>query len=175
MTQAEDWKRDVCEIFFAQRKVILRTTALIFLGSVAVAFLWPPTYEATSSILLRGKKTQVSPGSLEVTEIRALPIEKEDVSSEIEILNSPRLIEMTVDNIRGKGDSTLDSPPGGGTGFARGMGALEGGQGRGSPGGPGPGRAPGSIATQAGSRTFVQRNQGPLSREQPSGGRERAR
>jgi len=116
MTQTEDWKRDVCEIFFAQRKVILRTTALIFLGSVAVAFLWPPTYEATSSILLRGKKTQVSPGSLEVTEIRALPIEKEDVSSEIEILNSPRLIEMTVNSIREKGDSTLDSPPGGALG-----------------------------------------------------------
>ena len=113
MTQAEDWKRDICEIFFAQRKIILWTTALIFVGAVAVAFLWPPTYEATSSILLRGKKTQVSPGSLEVTEVRALPIEKEDVSSEIEILNSPRLIEMTIDKLRAAGNPIVDSRAGG--------------------------------------------------------------
>lgn len=108
---ADDWKRDVCEIFFVQRKVILWTTALIFLGSVAVAFLWPPTYESSGSVLLRGKRPQVSPGSLEVTEVRALPIEKEDVSSELEILISPRLVEMTVDSIRKAGSTVLDAPP----------------------------------------------------------------
>ena len=96
----EDWKRDLCEIFFAQRRIIITTTILVFLGSLVVAFLWPPTYQATSSVLIRGKRPEVSGGALEVTDIRSMPVSLEDVASELEILNSPELAERTVRNLR---------------------------------------------------------------------------
>ncbi len=97
---AEDWKRDLCELFFAHRGTIVTTTVLVFLGAVVIAFLWPPTYRATCSVLIRGKRPEVSAGALEVTDVRSMPVSTEDVASELEILNSPELVERTVRYLR---------------------------------------------------------------------------
>jgi len=96
MMKTEDYKRELVFIFFAQKKVIVWTTALIFVLSVLIAFLWPPTYGAYGSILVRGKKIEKSPELLEKEELRPFPVTKEDLSSEVEILTSPDTIEKTI-------------------------------------------------------------------------------
>lgn len=92
----EDWKREFVEIFFARRGVIFTTAVLIFIATGWIAIFWPPTYEATSSILLRGKKPQLTPAMLEKAVISAPEITREDLSSEMEILVSPELIRRAL-------------------------------------------------------------------------------
>ncbi len=94
----EDYKRELSIIFFAQARVILGITVTITILALLIAFFWPPTYSATGSILVRGKKVERSPGALEEVErqISLFPLTKEDLTSEIAILTSPDVIGMTL-------------------------------------------------------------------------------
>lgn len=99
---SEDWKKELCEMVFAQSRLIAWTTAGVVILAILIAAFWPPTYAASGSILMRTAKPQNSPGSLEQTELRNFPVSKEDLASELEILSSPDLILQTVLAIRGK-------------------------------------------------------------------------
>lgn len=93
---AEDWKREFVEIFFARHTIILSVALLVFAASLGIAFFWPPTYQSTAYVLVRGKKPQVSPELLEKAEIRTPTISEEDLASEMQILRSPDLIRLAL-------------------------------------------------------------------------------
>ncbi len=99
---SEDWKKELCEMVFAQSRLIVWTTAIVFALAILIAAFWPPTYAASGSILMRTAKAQNSPGTLESTDLRNFPVSKEDLSSELEILSSPDLVMQTVLALRGK-------------------------------------------------------------------------
>jgi succinoglycan biosynthesis transport protein ExoP len=98
----EDWKKELCEMVFAQSRLIVWTTAVMFALAILIAAFWPPTYAASGSVLMRTAKAQNSPGTLERTDLRNFPVSKEDLASELEILSSPDLIMQTVLALRGK-------------------------------------------------------------------------
>lgn len=100
--QSEDWKRELCEVFFAQSRVILWTTVVVFALAVIIVVVWPPTYQAAGSVLLRDKRAQESPDSLEKTELRKNSVSKEDVISEAEVLNSPELTRRALAQLAGQ-------------------------------------------------------------------------
>lgn len=99
----ENYLREAVFIFFAQKKVILRTTATLFLISVLIAFFWPPTYSATGSILVRGKKMEKSAEALEKEDARTMPVTMADLASEAEVLTSPAMIDRTINFLKSNG------------------------------------------------------------------------
>jgi succinoglycan biosynthesis transport protein ExoP len=99
---SEDWKKELCEMVFAQSRLIVWTTAIMFSLAILIAAFWPPTYAASGSVLMRTAKAQNSPGTLERTDLRNFPVSKEDLASELEILSSPDLILQTVQAMQGK-------------------------------------------------------------------------
>ncbi|WP_420263810.1 SH3 domain-containing protein [Candidatus Magnetominusculus dajiuhuensis] len=101
-SMVEDYKRALLTTFFVQKRIIYFATAVIFLSAVLVSFLWPKTYAAYGSILVKGKKSDKSPNALEKEEIRPNPVTKEDLNSESEILVSPDVIRGTIAKMREK-------------------------------------------------------------------------
>jgi len=99
---SEDWKKELCEMVFAQGRLIVWTTVVVVAMAILIAAFWPPTYAASGSVLIRTAKPQNSPGTLEQTDLRNFPVSKEDLASELEILSSPDLIQQTVLAMRGK-------------------------------------------------------------------------
>ena len=52
--KTEDYKRELLHIFFAQSRLILGITTLVFLGALAVYLFAPIQYAAYGSVLMRG-------------------------------------------------------------------------------------------------------------------------
>lgn len=103
MIRTEDYKQELISVVFAQKHLIFWTAILIFAGAVAVAFLWPPTYSASGSVLLTGKQVyDRDPRALQNSETRAFSIFKEDIASEIKILSSPQTVQNALATIAGK-------------------------------------------------------------------------
>lgn len=100
-TTSENLKRELLEIFFAQSRIIWGTTIVVFVLALLIAFLWPPTYSSTGSILVRRKNIEKSPEALEEiqSQIALFRVAKEDLVSEMEIMVSPTLIEKTVKHL----------------------------------------------------------------------------
>ena len=96
MIATEDYIREIVTIFFAQKRIVAFTTVVIFAAAVLIAFFWPPTYAAVGSVLVKGKTPEKSPEAIEETQTRMYAVSKEDLSSEVEIITSPDLIEKTV-------------------------------------------------------------------------------
>lgn len=94
--KSENYVKELFFIFFRQKRLILWVTGLTFLASVLIAFFWPPTYAASGSILVRGKKVEKSPQAIEDEMNRPSDVSKEDLSSEERILVSPSVIERTI-------------------------------------------------------------------------------
>lgn len=93
----EDWKRELIEIFFSRIRIIAGCTLAIFAGAVVIVLVWPRTYEASGSLLMRSKGTPVRADSLARERMEeTLPVSKEDLATELEILTSVNLIENTV-------------------------------------------------------------------------------
>lgn len=101
--KSENYLREIIFIIFVQKKIIQRTTLCLFVVSVLIAFFWPPTYSATGSILVRGKKLEKSPEALEQMDMRSTEVTKEDLAAEVEVLMSPALIEKTINALKAKG------------------------------------------------------------------------
>jgi uncharacterized protein involved in exopolysaccharide biosynthesis len=76
MNKPENYVREFYDIFFAQKRVIFWTTLIFFIFAVLIAFLWPPTYSATGSIHIKGKKAQTAPSSLTQTYEQFYPVTK---------------------------------------------------------------------------------------------------
>jgi len=91
MTQEEDWRREFWYVVFARRRPILTTITAVLLGSVLIALFWPLRFESSASVLVRGKRADVSPSALDRVELRNPEISDQDVISELEILRSPEL------------------------------------------------------------------------------------
>lgn len=102
MTHDEDWKRELGHVFFARRSLILTTAAIVFAGAVLIALFWPATYTASSSMLVLGKRSQISPAALDVVELRDPKVTSQDIASELEIIRSSELIRRVVQNIQQK-------------------------------------------------------------------------
>lgn len=96
MQHIEDYKKELVSIFFAQRRVIFWVTVIVFVCSLQVAFFWPPTYSASGSILVKGKRAEKSTFALEEEEIRSFPLTKEDLASEEQIMTSLDVIEKAI-------------------------------------------------------------------------------
>ncbi len=111
-TNTENLKREILEIFFAQSKIIWSTTIILFVLALLIAFLWPPTYSATGSVLVRRKNADISPQAIEEvrSQIRAFPVTNEDLLSEMEIMLSPDLIEKTVVQLKENNQLRKDAP-----------------------------------------------------------------
>ncbi len=91
----EDWLREFAEIFFLRFRVIFLSALLVLLGAGIVAFHWPRTYQAEAHILVRARTPGVSTRLLQSAQER-YPLEEAHVTSEMEILRSPRLVRKTV-------------------------------------------------------------------------------
>ena len=90
---AINWAQDVVGLLRSQKWVMGLTALAIALGATVIAFRWPPTYQATASILMQGPGSR---GILSGTGGRGEAMSKEDLSSELEILRSPDLLKITV-------------------------------------------------------------------------------
>ena len=96
MERTEDYLREIVIIFFAQKKIIMRTTAIISICAILIAFFWPPTYSVVASILIKGKKVEKSPEALESAEVKVSALSREDLLSEMEMLKSRDVAENTI-------------------------------------------------------------------------------
>lgn len=102
MIKTENYIRELYFILFRQWKIIIGTTILFFVIAFLIAFLWPPTYSASGSVLLKGRKMEKSPEAIERLELRPSGLRREDLQSEVEIMISPDVIERTVKYLQGK-------------------------------------------------------------------------
>jgi succinoglycan biosynthesis transport protein ExoP len=98
--RTENYLRELYFIVFAQRKIILWTTLSFLVLSVLIAFFWPPTYSASGTIFVRGKKIEKSPAEIEPVDLRPTSVTKEDLSSEDQILTSFDVIERTINDLK---------------------------------------------------------------------------
>ncbi|MFW6456675.1 MAG: GumC family protein [Planctomycetota bacterium] len=95
----EDWVREFTEIFFLRIHIVMLPGLLILLGAVLVALYWPRTYSAEAHVLVRARTQGVST-RLAQSPQEDRPLEEAHVTSEMEILQSPRLIKKTVMDLR---------------------------------------------------------------------------
>lgn len=95
MIKTEDYFREFVTIIFIQKKLILGIAALFIVGSLLIAFLWPPLYAAKGQIMLKRNQPLTSPGSLEDVRPEIQQLGQDDLFSEMEILNSRTVIERT--------------------------------------------------------------------------------
>ncbi len=96
MSQEEDWKRELGHVLFARRPLILTTAAVVLAGAVLIALFWPSTYAASSSLLVLGKRAQISSAALDPVEFRNPEVSTQDIVSELEIIRSPELARRVV-------------------------------------------------------------------------------
>jgi uncharacterized protein involved in exopolysaccharide biosynthesis len=94
--KTENYLREFYFIFFAQRRLIVLTTLLFLILSVLITLFWPPTFSATGAVLIRAKKLEKPPEAIEKQELRPFSLTKEDLSSEVQILTSPDVMEKTI-------------------------------------------------------------------------------
>ncbi len=104
--------REMAFILFAQKDAILRTGMVVFVIVLAIAFFWPPSYSAEGSFLVKGKKTERNPESLESTILRVTPITKEDLNSEAQIFTSEAVIKNTILTLRESRNLFIPKPEG---------------------------------------------------------------
>jgi uncharacterized protein involved in exopolysaccharide biosynthesis len=108
--QKENQLREFLFIYYAQKTLIIRTAMLVMLGVVAVAFLWPPVYSAEGRFLVKGKRLERSPETLEETTLRFDPVNKEDLHSEVQIITSDEVILAAVSRLEEDGDVYRPQP-----------------------------------------------------------------
>lgn len=100
--KTENYLREFYFILFAQRRIILWTTLFFFIASVLISFLWPPIYSASGSVLAKAKKVEKDPEAIESVERRPFPLAKEDLSSEVQIMTSPDVVERSIKSLQEK-------------------------------------------------------------------------
>jgi len=97
-SKTEDYLREYAYIFFAQKRLIIWVALAVFLLSATVAFLWPPVWGATGSIMLKGR-TDRSLSSIEDPKILLERTRKEDLFSEAAILTSHDVLVFAVNEL----------------------------------------------------------------------------
>lgn len=103
----ENYKRELAFIFFSRQRLIITTALVILIGSIAIAFFWPPTWGAQGSLLIKSKKTDRNPETLEQTELRQGMVTKEDIYSEMEILTSNQVLQLSLKTLENRGHTQI--------------------------------------------------------------------
>jgi len=104
--------RDFCWVLFRHKGLILITLLAAVGAAAAYAYLWPEIYEARAALLVKVGRENVSipavPASTQGQVIASLGLRREDIRSEIELLNNRSLLEQVVSHI---GVERLFPPP----------------------------------------------------------------
>jgi len=101
--KSQDYLRELLFMLFARRGLIILVTLLVFGVSVAVVTFSTPLYQATSSLLVRGKVVAGAVESLNGEGNKVLPIRKEDLYSEVELLSSTELMRRVARRLIAEG------------------------------------------------------------------------
>lgn len=96
MIRTEDYMREFVQICFAQKRIIIGTTILFTLAAAAIWKFYPPTFAADGSILVRGNRAQMDPGTLENVQTRIMEITMRELNTEKEMLLSPDVVGETI-------------------------------------------------------------------------------
>lgn len=115
MARLENYKREVAFIVFSQRRKILLVTLLFTLLGAYVGLFFEPIYGAYGSVLVKGRKVEKNLEALEQTDLRALPVQKQDLYSEVSILTSDEVLARALRQLADQGrqawvDSLGDNP-----------------------------------------------------------------
>jgi len=112
--------RDFCWVVFQHKTAIAVTFFAAVLAATVYSYLWPDTYEARAAILVKVGRENVSipavPPSAEQQVVASLGLRREDIRSEIELMNNQFLLEQVVkelgtDYLFGKPEKPKTSPP----------------------------------------------------------------
>ncbi len=89
---------DFCNILFRYKTLILTVFATTLITVTAGVYLMAETYEATACLLIKLGRENVSPppGMPSTNQIISMGVQKEDINSEIEIINSRVNLEKVV-------------------------------------------------------------------------------
>lgn len=101
--KSHDYLRELLFMLFARRGLIVLVTLLVFGVSTAVYLFSVPLYEASSSLLVRGKVVTGSVESLNGEGNKVLPVRKEDLYSEVELLASSELMRRVANRLHADG------------------------------------------------------------------------
>jgi uncharacterized protein involved in exopolysaccharide biosynthesis len=93
---SENILREILFIFFANKRIVIETIALIFFIVLAVAFLSPKEYTANATLLVKGKRVERNPAVVQKLQDQLQDITREDLNSEAEIIGSIAVIKATV-------------------------------------------------------------------------------
>jgi uncharacterized protein involved in exopolysaccharide biosynthesis len=102
--KTQDYIREFVSILFIQKKVVVYTFLAVLVITLLVAFLWPPSYSSEARILVKHKKLIRNPEVLEKVALYEPSVTESDVSSEMEILTSVNVIQMTIKKFQEKGE-----------------------------------------------------------------------
>lgn len=99
MVYSEDYIREITTIFYVQKEIILKTTAIIAAISLLIVLFWPNTYAIKGKILVRAKKMEKNPELLETSNLtfNMFELKAEDLYSELELIKSPDVIGKTIE------------------------------------------------------------------------------
>lgn len=103
MKKSNDYVRNFVTIFFARKLVIVTVALVIMGGSVLFAFLYPPIYGATSSVILKGAIALRNPESIEKTQTEIGSVGETELFSEIEIILANVVAQNTADELIQRG------------------------------------------------------------------------
>lgn len=90
--KTDNYSKELLHVFFSQKTIITSVALFVFGVSLLIFLFWPRQYQATGSLLLRGKAVQATPETLLTEETRIQPPKKEDLYSELQLLHSRDLL-----------------------------------------------------------------------------------
>ena len=107
ISRLENYKRELAFIFFSRWRSVMTIALVILVASIAIALFWPPIWGAQGSLLVKAKKTDRNPEILEQTELRQSALTKEDLYSEMEILTSNQVLQLTLKTLEDRGQTQI--------------------------------------------------------------------
>lgn len=90
-----NYLHEILFIAFAQKRVIINTALFIFIGVVGYALLAPSRYRAETTMLVKGKQLARNLEAFTQADPRILPISREDLNSEVQLLTSFHVLKST--------------------------------------------------------------------------------
>lgn len=95
----QDYIREFITIFFIRRKSIVAVIVACLIVSIAVSFLWPASYRAESTLIIKGSRTLESERTIGDVQTNVEPLSEEDLYSEREIIGSRSVVEGALERL----------------------------------------------------------------------------
>lgn len=89
----ENILHEILFIIFAQKRLIIDLLVVMTVGILLIALLAPKEYTGHASLLVKGKRIERNPESVQQAETKVLPISREDLNSEVQMLMSNSLLK----------------------------------------------------------------------------------